>query len=279
MPFYLWMLILPWAAVAFAQPAVVTVCQDDLRASPQTESSILPDALLDRFEVAYGSVDGEVTRLSGLETRFIKLHQLDGLYRHVSEIRAQIDEAFTLWTDSTPTVLAATSGRLDQVLRKLEKLRRETQLWLKRAGRPGWNEAREDRRLLMQHRIYDIETLRGERIRVRFGRDLVRDFFWNTQDATMAEAADHALIALQRGFRPDTSRGASGIGFLPERRGIKVVKLHFSGQSFGAYRVYGILEGGVLSLVTFEHSSKHDARYLTRAADRTIDAFKNEVWN
>ena len=130
---------------------------------------------------------------------------------------------------------------------------------------------------LAANHIYKVQTDRGNTIKVRFSKALVEEFFWESKNSILQEAAKKALEAVGRGLTNDQSLSSSGI-YVMSYGSYRIAKIRIVGRSIGAIRVYGILQDGIYSFVHWEQSSEHDAEFLNKVGERTNNKYWRESW-
>jgi hypothetical protein len=242
-------------------------------------SSCLDGAADPTMETLLGRYDLQETRLKRLKAtydrfsqRFIEDYDLASFQELFKKFDVQMENVLNRIFEPSP------DSRIGKDLFKIEmEMRRADEnlrIWLRRIQPLSYDEVMDEPMALMPGRIYNVRSERGETFRVRFGRTLVEQFYWENRDSGRKDAALQSLKGVHRGIRPSTSGAAGGVDFFKVVDGIQTLKIQIVGHGVGAYRVYGCLKNGVMEFLLWEHEGLHDARYISRVTHHTADLCK-----
>ncbi len=249
---------------------------------PDQGFALYQDQMLIKFSEALNELDQYQNHINFL-SQYQKFEFLP--YAHLKEVfdenHAILIDLFDRYCDDVSNY--SFSKALELRLRKQHKFEMLLNHWVARFKSTDFLEIYKSKRpdLLLPHRIYRIETLSGEQIQIRFSESLIKEFFSNTQNSGLHEAAIHAMNAILHGWTP--SRSVQGLrlyhisGFENEK---PIVKLNLIGNNgVGATRIYAVLEENrIISFSHWEHESNHDSRFIVRACTLTIQKAKLENW-
>lgn len=249
-------------------------------ASP--ECAILLTDTPDGIMTLVGTTEDRLNNLAGAFSSIAKGisgHEPAQLMSLVEHHKIALINAFDQWDGTVPgaKILLKTISNLSHRLDQLEKLQ---SICTQRQCAVNFTEVRHNPQWVMPNRVYPIQADRGQFIYVRFSRKLVEEFFWNPENEKLRVASVKILEAVGRGLYPDTNQSASGIAplFISMAPGYKLYKIQIGGGVYRSVRVFGIYQHGIFNFVYFEDQGNHDARYLNKIRDRTLDHFDRETW-